>query len=295
MYRLSTPLSAVKGIGPVIATALRARDFEYVKDLLLFLPLRYEDRSLRKKIAELEVGELVTIEAEVRSSSNYYKGRKSIQSASVKDETGKLKLMWFNNPYIVSRLKTGERFLISGKLNDRGAMTQPTVEGVSDDSIHTGRLVPIYPVIPGVAPTTLRKLLKLILDNLEAVPDSLGQTPDLATALQQIHFPDIEDAVVTARERFALEELLLLIQHAHDLKVEWKKGDPAIAIRDVVKTSAQHLPFALTPAQERCVEEIVHDLQSVIPMNRLLVGDVGSGKTAVAGIACVNMLACDHN
>src|SRR5260221_603246 len=120
------------------------------------MPLRYEDRSLKKLISQLIPDELVTIEAEVTSYSNFYKGRRSIQSATVKDQTGRLKLMWFNNPYVIQRLVKGKKVFVSGKLNDRGTMLQPTIEEPSDDSIHTGRLVPVYSTVPGIAPTTLR-------------------------------------------------------------------------------------------------------------------------------------------
>lgn len=289
MYTLASPLHTVKGIGPSLTQSFRKRDIETVKDVLLFLPLRYEDRSLKKLISQLIPGELVTVEGEVSAAGNFYKGQRSIQSATVKDQTGRLKLLWFNNPYVIQRLMKGKRILVSGKLNDRGTMLQPIVEDPSNDQIHTGRLVPIYSMIPGIAPTTLRKLLKHILDNLEPFPDELAHflTPQdvpLPEALFQIHFPSAAKKIVSGRERFALEELLALIEHSRTLKKQWQATGRSL----VIPTSElpQAFPFNLTGAQQRCIQEISKDLENTVPMNRLLIGDVGSGKTAVAGVAC---------
>ncbi len=295
MYSLETPLDTVKGVGPSISKTLAARNFLTVKDLVLFVPLRYEDRSLKKMIYQLIPNEVVTIEAEVVTSNNYYKGRRSIQSATVKDHTGRVKLMWFNNPHIVNRLQNGQKLFISGKLNDKGIIVQPTVETVSNNTTHTGRLVPIYSVIPNLAPATFRKILKHILDNLDQIDDHLRTFSDiceLRRCLTQIHFPDSEESIISARERLALEELLMLIEHSHHLKKEWQIGNPAHAISTTVQPQ---LPFTLTTAQQRCVQEILTDLDKKTPMNRLLIGDVGSGKTAVAGMACAQALAAGYH
>jgi ATP-dependent DNA helicase RecG len=300
MYTLDTSIQNVKGVGPKLAEIFAQREMTTVRDALLFIPLRYEDRSEKKSIAHLLPGELVTLEIEVVSSRNFYKGRRSIQSATVKDETGKLKLMWFNNPHVVTRLIAGKRFFVSGKLNDRGTMTQPVVEAFSNDAIHTGRFVPIYSQIPDFPAGTLRRLLKHILDELADVDDHLREFfPELPMSLQealtQIHFPDSEDKIVDARERFALEELLALIQHSQNLKKSWQKVGKGVMIPSAGEPEEMMLPFVLTRAQLRCAREILSDLNNDIPMNRLLIGDVGSGKTAVAGIACNSVLAAGHH
>jgi len=289
----------VKGIGPSNAEAFAERSLVTVKDLLLFAPLRYEDRSTKKQISELQPGELVTVVGEITASSNYYKGRRSIQSATIKDGTGHLKLMWFNNPHVVDRLVKGKIFFVSGKLNDRGTMIQPTTEPFTEDTIHTGRLVPIYSAISGIPPATLRRLLKHILDVLDPMTDELQKlaTPppyELSTAFQQIHFPDSEEHIVVSRERFALEELLALIQYSHQLKEEWYRERKSLQILSS-PTELPALPFELTDAQKRCTTEVLADIAAERPMNRLLIGDVGSGKTAVAGIACHFVLAAGHN
>src|SRR5690606_21961943 len=124
-----------------------------------FVPLRYEDRSQQSLIQQLQTGELVTLRATVLNTNNYYKGRRSIQSATVKDDTGRLKLMWFNNRFIIDKLKVGQTYLFSGKKNDRGVMVQPTVEDDKLDTIHTNRLVPIYSTIPEIKQGSLRRIL----------------------------------------------------------------------------------------------------------------------------------------
>jgi len=305
-YSPSSPLQVVKGVGPALALAFNQKGLSTIKDVLLFIPLRYEDRSIIKKISELKVDETVTLEAEVVTSSNFYKGRRSIQSASVKDETGKLKLMWFNNPHVVKNLIKGKVFLISGKLGDRGVMVQPIIEAAREESIHTGRLVPIYSMVADIPPATFRRILKEIVDHLAPIVDwqklqndSIKRETTLLSlneTLSQIHFPSEQEKVISARERLALEELLGLIQHSQHLKEEWQKLGNAVQLQhsaDVI--SKYDLPFTLTGAQRRSITEILSDLEKKVPMNRLLIGDVGSGKTAVAGIACGQCISQGHS
>jgi ATP-dependent DNA helicase RecG len=292
MYSLETPLSLVKGIGPKLAETLALRQMWRIKDLLVFVPLRYEDRSAHVTIRQLLDGgaaDLVTLQARVHSTGNYYKGRRSIQSATISDETGKLKLMWFNNRFIIDKLKRGQEYLFSGKLNDRQMMIQAVVEDVKDDTIHTGRLIPLYSTLSLIKQGTLRRILKHILDNLDAIEDPLGTIAieflPLLTCVNALHFPDTEDHIIRARERLALEELLALMQKSHRIKDEWAAGKRAVEVKVSSELVPATIPFELTSAQVRAVDEIVKDIQSSVPMNRLLVGDVGSGKTVVAGIA----------
>ena len=164
MYKLSSPLGRVKGIGPALETTFTNERFTTVKDLLLHVPNRYEDRSARVRVADMKIGETVTLTGKILSPKNFYKGRRSIQSAMLADESGKVKLMWFNNPHVIDRFRVAADFLVSGKLNDRGTIVQPTVETYKQDgdSIHTGRLVPIYPTIPDVPAGTLAQDSRLI-------------------------------------------------------------------------------------------------------------------------------------
>lgn len=300
MYSLESPLTSITGIGDATATLLEKKGITSLKDLLLYLPLRYEDRSTFVTIDQLSTEQLTTFEAEVKSVSNFYKNRRSIQSATVEDVTGKIKLMWFNNRWIKDRLKKGHSYLFSGKLNKYHTVTQPTVEDIKTDTIHTGRLVPIYPSLGSIKQGTLRRLLKHVIDHLVSLPtleptvnDSL---PSLLEALKQLHFPDTDQKVIESRERLALEELLALIQHSQDIKQDWQTHHNAVPIPtdDAAKIKSQ-LPFHLTPAQEKTLVELMLDLESTTPMNRLLLGDVGSGKTVVAGIGCWLTLQTGHS
>ncbi|MEN8253176.1 MAG: ATP-dependent DNA helicase RecG [Patescibacteria group bacterium] len=303
MYSLSTPLQSVTGIGPALAEKFALKNIFSVKDLLLFLPLRYEDRSQIFTIKQIQENnspknskEFKTVKAKVNSTNNFYRARRSMQSATVQDETGKLKLMWFNNPWIIKKLGKDKKYIFSGKINDKGVMMQPITEEIKGDNIHTGRLVPIYSSLENIKQGVLRKILKQIVDNL----DVNQNTPNMQTTLTQLHFPDDKDLVIQARERLALEELLSLIKHSSKIKTEWQKQDNAAAVQTLqCNVSAgiipDSIPFTLTTTQKKSTQEILSDIQKTTPMNRLLIGDVGSGKTVVAGIACHHIIKSGHS
>jgi ATP-dependent DNA helicase RecG len=295
MYTLSTPLGAVHGIGEMLRKKLYDQEIRTVLDLLLSVPLRYEDRSDFRAIDELEVDQLATIKATVQSISSFYKNKRLISSAVVVDETDRLKLMWFNNRFVNNTLKAEHEYYFSGKLSKYGTMTQPTFEAVKRDTIHTNRLVPLYTSTLDFKQGTLRRILKHICDELQPEQDILAKLsaragyplPDLATTFKQLHFPDEAESVVLSRERLAMEELLNLIKHSQSIKAEWQKSGAAVAHILPAKDELipRTIPFALTPSQLRSLDEILSDLQQSQPMNRLLIGDVGSGKTVVAGLA----------
>ncbi|MDQ3008471.1 MAG: ATP-dependent DNA helicase RecG [bacterium] len=289
MYSLNTPLAAVSGIGPKVAAALALYQITTVKDFLLWLPLRYVDRTQQAEIDNIPLNEVITLEATVLSTSNYYKGRRSIQSAVIVDGTGQLKAMWFNNRFIIDKLKKGKSFLFSGKVNDRRMLVQPVVEDIKEETIHTNRLVPHYSKLGELKQGSLRRLFKHILDGLNDDPESnnpLEQLQSLKTALTQLHFPDTAEAVISARERLAIEELLTLMATSKKIKQHWAATKKAAAI----PTSGVEmvLPFELTAGQQTSLEQIMQDIHQTIPMNRLLIGDVGSGKTVVAGQAALH-------
>lgn len=289
MYSLNYRLIAVKGIGKAMEEKLALRNIITIQDLLLFLPLRYRDLSKRSTIEDLVIEDEVTIQATLKSISSYYRNRRSIQRATVQDNTGRLKLMWFNIPNLAQALIKGKEYLVSGKINDRGVMIHPSIEKVSDDSIHTDRLVPMYSSITDIKQGNLRRTIKHILDNLKKIEDQLENDSQhslfsIRDSLTQLHFPDTVDHVVQARERLALEELLGLMHHSKKIKKEWSREHRSFSLKtrySVPKT----IPFTLTKAQVRSTKEILKDLKSTTPMNRLLVGDVGSGKTIVAGLS----------
>lgn len=307
-YALQDPITVVKGIGATVQKTLETAGIHTVLDLVLQLPYRYEDRSQIVTIGELKAGEQATVRATVLRANISYRGRRTVTRATIQDLTGQLQCIWFNNRFVMNQLKQGAELYFAGKLNDRGMLAQPTVEKVSDDTVHTARLVPLYTQLSkDLKIGTLRRILKEVTDNLEATHDAVSETlskqyPPFIRSIQELHFPSVETAVPPARERLALEELLGLIQYSQSLKEQWKEQHNALALTangydadDFSRWLPKSIPFALTQAQQRATREIMADLQNDTAMNRLLVGDVGSGKTVVAGIACSFVLQDGHN
>ncbi len=295
MYSLDTGLTQVHGIGPKLAEKFAAKNIHTVKDLLLFVPLRYEDRSRVMTIdqARLNPGEFATIQAKVLRTSNYYRSRKSIQNATIADETGKMRLIWFNNPWVIKKLSQGSEWLFSGKVNDRGMIAQATVEAVVADTIHSGRIIPLYSQLSGIKQGSLRRILKKILDEFGEISDPLAEKENkllpLNQVFQNLHFPEKEELTIKARERLSLEELLTLIKRAGEYKKRWQKEQKAVKISANYKLP-DSIPFELTNDQKKACKDILADLSQDIAMNRLLIGDVGSGKTVVAGLAAMQVV-----
>lgn len=294
MYRLNESINVVKGIGPSLAKDLAAKKITKISDLLLRLPFRYEDRSQIATIDQLEINQLATFRAHVMSCSTSYRGRRVITRATLQDTTGRIQAIWFNNRFLKNQLKKGSEWFFSGKISDKGMLVQATVERIKTETVHTGRLVPLYSALGDKLKVgTFRRIIKEITDRLDETSDGLDsiphQFPKLSKALRIIHFPEPEDDVPLARERLALEELLALIKHSQQVKQEWKDKHSSFAIT-LTTTNYQEwltkkLPFELTEAQQTAVNDLLNDLQNDVPMNRLLIGDVGSGKTVVVGIA----------
>ncbi len=329
MYSLDTPLDTIKGIGPKLFEKFQEKNISTFKDLLLFLPLRYSDRSEITQIKDLEVDKLVSFPANISKVSSFFKNRRKIDSATATDSSGKVKLMWFNNKYIASSVKPGELYMVSGKLNNRGTLIQPTLEKITEketasvsddafentskekenepeyDTIHTGRLVPIYSSTLDIQQGKLRRVLKQAIEkySLNTRDDENSQIVDaLAThlldikeSLSQLHFPDSEDHIAQARERLALEELLALIKTSEEVKNHWKNLHSASQVTIQENKIPDSIPFELTGAQLRCIDEILQSITQDTPMNRMLIGDVGSGKTVVAGTACYHALNSGYN
>lgn len=294
MYRLNESIHVVKGIGPTLAKELEQKNVTNVLDFLLRIPFRYEDRSQITTIDQLEIDELVTFKAHVMSCSTSYRGRRTITRATLQDTTGRVQAIWFNNRYIGSQLKKGSEWYFSGKISDRRMLVQATVERVKTDTIHTGRLVPLYSKFGDKLKIgTFRRIAKEITDRLEDTKEGLDsidhQFPNFAKALRILHFPEKDDDVPAARERLALEELTGLIKHSLKVKENWKNNHSSFPIQlenlEYKEWLDDDLPFELTDAQKSAVHDLLVDLQNDVPMNRLLIGDVGSGKTVVVGIA----------
>jgi ATP-dependent DNA helicase RecG len=304
-YRLNSPIDAIHGIGHVSTQNLRKAKIYTIQDLLLTLPLRYEDRSTRSLLANAKEGEIYTFELTVTATSQYYKARRSIQKATVEDESGKRTAMWFNNKFIIQKLKKGKTYLFSGKVNDRGVLIQPTVEDIKDAglSIHTDRIIPLYSTRLGLKIGSLRRIFREVLNGLtldseveDWIQESIPNIPSLHDTFKNLHYPDTAESVIWARKRLALEELLALIAHSKELKKAWHenyRSHPISVVKE--KLIPTTIPFQLTSAQKTAIKEITTDIQKKIPMNRLLVGDVGSGKTVVAGTAAWHTIQSGHS
>ncbi|MBP7768425.1 ATP-dependent DNA helicase RecG [Candidatus Woesebacteria bacterium] len=304
MYSLDSSVGVVTGIGPKLLAALQEVGITTIKDFLLVLPLHYKDYSKLCLIKDLQPKQPVTIQAEVIKATRIFKSRRPMVTATVADESGKTTIYWFNNRYVAQTLKPGDIFMFSGTVSERNTLIQPMFEKVTErESIHTNRLVPSYTTQMLIPQGTLRRILKEIIDNLEPTTDALTtltstgdeKLPDRTEMFSQLHFPDDGDKVIIARERLALEELLALIRYSHQIKAEWSAARDGVAISQSLPIIPESIPFSLTGAQERVISEILADLAQPIPMNRLLQGDVGSGKTVVAGIAAQQTLRSGHH
>lgn len=302
MYFLSSPLLRVKGVGDKTADNLAQQNLHTIQDLLLFLPLNYSDLSQIVTIDQLEPEQSYTVKAEVVSVNSYYKNRKKITKATIADHTGQVQCFWFNSRFIKQQLKIGQTFFFAGQYSRYRTFTQPKIEAVKAETLHTGRLVPRYSQTLDIKQGKMRLILKEILSNLKIEDDILSQNfnlLDLQKTLTQLHFPDDKELVIEARKRLAVEELLALIKQSYKSKLSWQKLEPLkkLNLDQISKEEVipKFLPFKLTNDQIQSINTIVQDLGRSYPMNRLLIGDVGSGKTVVAGIAMHHMIKAGFN
>lgn len=299
---LYTPIGGLRGLGNKFLPKFKKLGIEAVSDLLRHFPYRYEDWSEIADIADLKPGEEKTIQGEVKKieTRNAWKRRMVITEALLSDGTGEIKAVWFNQPYIGKILRAGSRANFAGKLtlkNGELFLSNPIHELIGKtETKHTARLVPIYPETKGLTSKGIRFILKTVLDNLEPVDEFIPkeileekELPEINTALRWIHFPADAAQYSRAKERFAFEEIFLLQLRNLKHKLEQSKNRSYKIGFDQTKTDRiiGSLPFELTKSQHEAVFEILKDMSEGKPMNRLLQGDVGSGKTIVVGIASV--------
>jgi len=279
---------------------------EIVEDLIFYFPKRYEDLSQLKKIGELAIGEHATIRARLEQIKSFRSPRKRmiITEAMVSDETGTLRLVWFKQPYLAKTLKPGAWYYFSGKVDDKYhfEMVAPIYElaHANGEQLHTNRLVPIYKLTEGLTQKQLRWLIKLSLgasQNIEEwIPDFIIKENDflsIPNSLKEVHFPnDIKDAEQSLN-RFKFGELLLLQLIAAKSRDSLKTlPAPSIKLKpDILNRSFEKLAFELTEDQKTSLQEILVDLSGKHPMNRLLEGDVGSGKTIVIALVIEQAIA----
>ncbi len=303
MLELSIPLSDLPGFAR-FAPKFKKLGIETVRDLLYHFPARYEDFTDIYRIADLEPGQHATIQGVVLSVDSRRSWRKQfmIVEARISDESGNIRAVWFNQPYVKNILKPGRVVNFSGKVSQSEEdlyLSNPTYEinpPAGGETKHTARLVPVYPETKGLTSKGIRFVVQPVLARLARGEDWLPEAvraahglPDLGTALQDIHFPErIEDAE-SAKRRFAFEDLFLLqlLNLKQKLKLALEKAPALPTDLPLTRKILSELPFELTFSQKRSLWEILKDLQKPRPMNRLLQGDVGSGKTAVAALAAL--------
>lgn len=301
---LKIPIENVPMVGPIYAKRLKRLGIKNSLDLFYHFPFRYEDYSLFSTIAQTQPNEIVTIRARVFSINNEYTKRgKFIQKAVVFDNTGKMEIVWYNQPFILKNIEKGQEYQFSGKISffaNTKVMEVPEYETIInkrfDDFIHTGRLVPIYNETYGLSSKWLRSRIKSILTKYaDLIEDFLPQEIKrqekllgLKEAIKIIHFPKNLKLSQMAKNRLSFDELFLVQLKAKQRRLMWKQNKKGYKFRvdnQKVKKLIDSLPFELTSAQKRAVDDILNDLNQVKPMNRLLEGDVGSGKTVVAALA----------
>ena len=286
---LNSHIALVPLIGPAYARRLDKLNICTVRDLLYHLPFRYDDFSLVSKIANLQEGETVTVQGKILEIKNEYtRGGFVLQKAKIEDGTGVLDVLWFNQRFLTRVVSAGNLISLSGKIGKKRRMESPQYEIGS--SIHTGRLVPVYPETAGISSKWLRSRLWFLLQNLEISDYENIHRLSIKEALNQVHFPKNAESATLARRRLAFDELLISNLQAKIRKEQLNQKVVGNKFNNLnVKIT---FPFELTNAQKRVTEEIFADLQKNTPMNRLLQGDVGSGKTVVAALA---MLAASLN
>lgn len=297
----------VKTLGPgfrLQGKKLSKLGIETIEDFLYHIPARYEDLRTVSKIKGMRLGEIVTIQGEVIESKNEYRTRFiSVQKTLVRDATGEIECRWFNQPYIPKIIPAQARISISGTIGMFGKIKCLTVkefEIIANDNetIHTGRLVPVYPLTRGLTSKWLRSKVFEFLKNKEVIlpeflPEELlifNKLSLLKDAISKIHFPENFEQVTDAHKRLSYEELFLVQLSALIRRSMWEKKNHApqfhvIEHKEKIDKLLKSLPFTLTFAQIKALDEIYVDMASFVPMNRLLEGDVGSGKTVVAAIA----------
>ncbi|HEY8691364.1 MAG TPA: DEAD/DEAH box helicase, partial [Chloroflexota bacterium] len=305
---LELPIEQVPGVSSAIAPRLKKLGIERARDLLEMYPFRHMDRSSFTPIANLKPGEEATVLGtiwDIRTERR--RGAMVTTTATVADKSGSIQATWFNQPYLAKTLRQHSEVVLSGKVElfrARPRLRAPDWELLTeDDLLHTGRIVPVYHLTEGLNQRSMRRLMKRAVDTFaplleDFLPDQVRRQANLmglAEATQQYHFPDGWPACEQAERRLAFDELFLIQLTVLQRRRMWQKGQPGIELRAEpgwLERATSQLPFELTGAQRKVLSEVLADVSSGRPMNRLVQGDVGSGKTVVAALAM--LLAAQH-
>jgi len=308
MLTLGTSIKEMSRVGALTAKKLKTLDIETVEDLLLYFPYRYDDYSQPVKIKELRSGTNACFFGQVELLQNKRSFRRniSVTEALVSDETGSVKVVWFNQPFIIKNLKEGDKVSLAGKVEEDFTgpfMASPTYEKIASDdgsAVHTQGLVPNYHLTANLTQKQLRYLMKQIIGLasklVDWLPDKIRQDNKLLTlaeAVRLIHFPKNHNDIFAAKKRLAFNELFLiqLVAQQNQRGLLETKAPAIVFDEELTKKFVANLPFVLTNAQRKAAWAILQNLEQDKPMTRLLEGDVGSGKTVVAALVALNAAA----
>jgi ATP-dependent DNA helicase RecG len=308
--QLTDPINILSRTSPLTIKKFLALDINTIYELINYVPFRYEDYSVISKINQLQEGETVTIQGTILEAKNVFtRSGLKMQKVKISDETGKTEIVWYNQPYLIQNFKTGMKISVAGTVKRflHTYSLEPKeyeIIGLTGaPTIHTGRIVPIYPEKLGLSSRIIREKILQILQKIEAEPAltsgiewlpepviSFNKLSEEWQAYKDIHFPKTLEDAKKARQRLAFDELFIIQLSASLIKKQWQKETVTHAFdiqgkKPELDTFTKSLPFSLTGAQSRTVQEILTDLSKSTPMNRFVQGDVGSGKTVVAAIA----------
>lgn len=280
---LTDNIQSLTGIGPMLSKKLEKLEIYTVFDLLHHLPFRYEDRRIITPIKQIASGNTITVVGVVSEITNEYtKSGKVIQKAEIGDDSGKILVIWFNQRYLARTVQAGTKISLYGKADWFGRKLAIISPEVADPET-AGTIVPIYPETAGLTSKWLRKKIKEILDRNE-IDESLSQS------LRGVHFPNELYEVEKHRRNLAFNELLKFETENLKRRHDWQNRGTSHQFtnpKSQITKFISDLPFKLTKSQNLAIDEILSDLGKPVAMNRLLEGDVGSGKTVVAAIACL--------
>ena len=303
---LVTPLKEISKTGPVLGRRLKKLNIETVGDLVYHFPFRYEIYQ-RKKINELTLGDGSSASGEIWQIRNVRtRFRKNLTLAKVTDGSGTIEVVWFNQPFLIKTLPVGSKISLAGKIDlfsRKQTFINPEYELLDKGGkkpLHTTGFVAVYPETAGLSSRWLRRQIKEVLPTIlpkieEVLPAEILTRNKLITrrrAIWQIHLPGDEGQIEEARRRLSFDELLITTLRAQTRKAAWKKSQKGIPLpthQEEISSLIASLPFQLTNAQGQVLKEILADLSRKRPMNRLLQGDVGAGKTVVAAVAAYNV------
>lgn len=311
---LSTPTGKLSGVGEKYLKLLKSVGIKNIHDLLFYFPRRYDDFSKIIPIAGVKEEETITIKGQVWQIKNQRSKikRKFLTLATLADKTGTIETIWYNQQFLTKNIKNKDEVILSGKAirsKNKIILQNPTYEVIRNkekglkETTHVGRIVPVYAETEGLTSRWLRFKIKPLLHLTDKIKDYLPteiiKSKDLVVlseAIEQVHFPSDKESLKKARHRLAFDELFLIQLSNLKQKLAWQKGIgiPVKFDQQLIKSYVSSLPFKLTNAQRKAAWEIFTDIEKRIPMNRLLEGDVGSGKTVVATLAILQTAKCGY-